>query len=75
MINVAKKLDVMGMLETTWDSLDVTLPTVGEAGVAAWTEPGFDLETVAYENFLHAIRVLPICDLPKHENTLREAAR
>jgi len=71
MVNVAKKLDVMGMLETTWDSLDVTLPTVGEAGVVAWTEPGFNLDTVPYESFLQSIRVLPICDLPRLESTLR----
>lgn len=74
LVNTAKRLNVMGLLETTWDSLDVTLPTVGEAGVLAWTEPGFDLNTVPYERFLHDIRVLPITNLPKLERTLRPAA-
>ncbi len=73
LVNEAKKLNAMGMLETTWDSLDVTLPTVGEAGVLAWTEPGFDLDTVPYESFLESIRRLPITDLPEHERTLRGA--
>ena len=70
LVNTAKKLELMGMLQTTWDSLDVTLPTVGEAGVVAWTEPGFNLDTVPYETFLKAIRDLPICNLPHHESIL-----
>lgn len=73
MVNEAKKMNAMGMLETTWDSLDVTLPTVGEAGVLAWTAPGFDLNAVPYESFLESIRRLPITDLPKLESTLRGA--
>lgn len=75
MVNTGKKLNVMGLLQTTWDSLDVTLPTVGEAGVAAWTAPGFNLDSVPYENFLHAIRVLPVCDLPRLETTLGPLSR
>lgn len=75
MLNVAKKLNAMGMLETTWDSLDVTLPTVGETGILAWAGPGFQLETVPFESLLRSIRVLPICNLPKHETTLRGAAK
>ncbi len=74
LLNTAKRLNVMGLLDTTWDSLDITLPSIGEAGILAWTEPGFNLDTVPFENFLHAIRVLPIVDLPKLENTLRPAA-
>lgn len=70
LVNTAKRLNVMGLLETTWDSLDVTLPTVGEAGVASWTEPGFNVDTIDYEEFLKAIRDLPICDLPVLEKTL-----
>ena len=71
LVNTAKRLNVMGMLETTWDSLDVTLPTVGEAGIIAWTEPGFNVNTIPYESFIRSIRALPITDLPKPENTLR----
>jgi hypothetical protein len=71
MVNEAKDLNAMGMLETTWDSLDVTLPTVGEAGVLAWTAPGFELDMVPYESFLESIRRLPITNLPNLESTLR----
>jgi hypothetical protein len=70
LVNTAKNLNVMGMLETTWDSLDVTLPTVGESGVLAWTAPGFDLDTVRYEDFLAAIRAFPIDRLPLLERSL-----
>ncbi len=71
LLNTAKKLNAFGLLETTWDSLDVSLPTVGEAGVLAWTEPGFNLDTIPFGNFLHAIRLLPIGNLPQLERTSR----
>ncbi len=70
LINTAKKLNVMGMLETTWDSLDVTLPSVGENGILAWTEPGFNLDTVPFSDYLRSLRVLPILNLPRLEGTL-----
>lgn len=70
LVNTAKRLNAMGMLETTWDSLDVSLPTVGEAGVLAWTGPGFNLDTVPYQSYLNAIRDLPILALPNLETTL-----
>ena len=59
MVNTAKQLGLMGMLETTWDSLDVCLPSIGEAGVLAWTAPGFDLKAVPFAHWLEAIRTLP----------------
>ncbi|HWR49535.1 MAG TPA: glycoside hydrolase family 20 zincin-like fold domain-containing protein [Bryobacteraceae bacterium] len=72
MVDAAKKLGAMGMMQTTWDSLDVTLPTVGEAGVVAWTEPGFSIDTLPYDGgFLKPIRDLPITALPKLETSLR----
>ncbi|MCZ2153796.1 MAG: beta-N-acetylhexosaminidase [Bryobacterales bacterium] len=72
MVETAKKLSIMGMMQTTWDSLDVTLPTVGEAGVVAWTQPGFDIDKIPYdEGFLNPIRQLPITALPKLEKTLK----
>lgn len=70
LMNTAKKLNLMGVLETTWDSLDVTLPTVGEVGISAWTEPGFRLETIPFEELLRPIRALPITNLPPLEKTL-----
>jgi hypothetical protein len=65
LLNTAKKLDLLGVLETTWDSLDVSLPSVGEAGVLAWTKPGFDLRSIPFDHWLSEIRKFPICDLPK----------
>lgn len=71
MVETSKNLGIMGMMQTTWDSLDVTLPTVGEAGVVAWTEPGFNIDAIPYDGgFLNPIRQLPIASLPKLENTL-----
>jgi len=75
MVNLAKKLDLVGLLQTTWDSLDVTLPTVGEAGVAAWAPPGFVLDSIPYQSFLRALREFPICELPRLELTLPEAGQ
>ena len=76
MVETSKKLGIMGMMQTTWDSLDVTLPTVGEAGVVAWTEPGFKIDAIPYDGgFLNPIRQLSITSLPKLENTLRSSAR
>ncbi|HWQ56603.1 MAG TPA: beta-N-acetylhexosaminidase [Bryobacteraceae bacterium] len=59
MINTAKTLGLMGVLETTWDSLDVCLPSIGEAGVLAWTAPGYDLKAVPFDHWLAVIRTLP----------------
>ncbi len=70
MVNTAKKHNLRGLLATTWDSLDVCQPSVARAGVLAWTAPGDDLEAVPFEHWLDAIRVLPICNLPKLEKTL-----
>lgn len=70
MVDEAKKYDLLGVLTTTWDSLDVCQPSVGRAGVLAWTAPGYDLEEVPFDHWLVAIRALPICDLPKLEETL-----
>lgn len=59
LVNTAKELGLMGVLETTWDSLDVCLPSIGEAGVLAWTPPGFDLRAVPFDHWLETIRDLP----------------
>lgn len=70
MVNTAKKYDLLGLLDTTWDSLDVCQPSVARAGALAWTAPGYDLNEVPFEHWLVAIRALPICTLPKLEKTL-----
>ena len=70
LVNAAKKYDLLGVLDTTWDSLDVCQPSVARAGVLAWTAPGYDLKAVPFDHWLAAIRSLPICDLPKLEETL-----
>ena len=76
MVNTAKRLGIMGLMQTTWDSLDVTLPTVGEAGALAWTPTGFDIDTIPYDGgFLKPIRDLPITALPRLEATLAPARR
>jgi hypothetical protein len=72
LLDQAKKLNAMGLMETTWDSLDVSLPSVGEAGIAAWTEPGFRLETVPFQELLRTIQSFPIERLPALERTLRQ---
>ena len=59
MVNTAKELGLMGVLATTWDSLDVCLPSIGEAGVLAWTAPGYDLNAVPFDHWLGVIRALP----------------
>lgn len=75
MVETAKKVGAMGMMQTTWDSLDVSLPTVGEAGVVAWTEPGFNIDSIPYDSgFLKPIRQLPITALPKLETALTSSA-
>jgi hypothetical protein len=71
LLNAAKRLNAMGLLETTWDSLDVSLPSVGEAGILAWTAPGFKLEDVPFQELLGAVKQFPITQLPKMEDTLR----
>lgn len=59
LLNTAKQLGLMGVLQTTWDSLDVCLPSIGEAGVLAWTAPGYELAEVPFDHWLAAIRALP----------------
>jgi hypothetical protein len=70
LLNTAKDLNLLGVLATTWDSLDVALPTIAQAGVLAWTEPGSDLQELPYDQWLLAIRQLPICGLPRLESTM-----
>jgi len=70
LLNTAKKLNLLGVMQTTWDSLDVSLPTVAETGVLAWTEPGFELHQIPFDHWLSAIRQYPISSLPKLEATL-----
>ncbi len=70
LVNTAKRLDLLGLLATTWDSLDVALPQVAEAGVLSWTAPGYRLD-VPFDHWLAEIRKLPVCDLPQHERTLK----
>ena len=72
LVDTAKKHDLLGLMATTWDSLDVCQPSVAEAGVLAWTAPGYEL-TVPFDHWLKAIRALPICDLPKLEETLHSS--
>ena len=74
LLNVAKQLNLMGVLETTWDSLDVCQPSVGRAGVLAWTEPGFDLKQIPFDHWVVEIRKLPIEKLPRLEETLVTSA-
>jgi len=75
MVNTAKKHEMLGLLATTWDSLDVSQPSVARAGVLAWTAPGYDLEEVPFEHWLTAIRTLPICELPELEKTLEPSGK
>lgn len=67
LVNIAKQFDLTGVLHTTWDSLDMLLPSIGESGVLAWTEPGFDLNTVPFEHWVSVARQLPLCNLPGPE--------
>jgi hypothetical protein len=67
LVNAAKQDDLFGLLATTWDSLDVSLPSVAQAGVLAWTAPSFDLNAVPFDHWLAALRKLPITALPKYE--------
>lgn len=71
LLNTAKQLDLLGLLATTWDSLDVALPSVAEAGVLAWTAPGYDLKQIPFDHWVAEIRKLPICDLPALERTMK----
>lgn len=70
LVKLAKEHDLLGLLATTWDSLDVCQPSVGRAGVLAWTAPGYDLDEVPFDHWLAAIRTVPICRLPKLEEIL-----
>ena len=73
LVSEAKEHDLLGLLATTWDSLDVSQPSVGRAGVLAWTAPGYDLDQVPFDHWLTAIRTFPICDLPRLEESLTGA--
>jgi hypothetical protein len=66
LLDQARKLNAMGLMEATWDSLDVSLPLVGEA----WTEPGYRLESVPFQELLRTVKSLPIERLPALERTL-----
>lgn len=70
LVDLAKQLDLFGVLATTWDSLDVSLPSVAQAGVLAWTAPGFDLKSIPYDHWLQGLRMIPIDRLPQLEATL-----
>jgi hypothetical protein len=70
LLNTAKKLELFGVMQTTWDSLDVSLPTVAESGVLAWTVPDFRLDQIPFDHWLSAIRQYAIRDLPELETTL-----
>ncbi len=73
LVNTAKQHDLLGLLATTWDSLDVCQPSVARAGVLAWAAPGYDLDAVPFDHWLAAIRTFPICDLPLLEQSLPPA--
>ena len=64
LVNIAKRHDLMGVLATTWDSLDVSLPSVAQAGVLAWSAPGSDLQEIPFDHWVAEIRKLPIDRLP-----------
>lgn len=70
LVNQAKELDLLGVLATTWDSLDVSLPSVAQAAVLAWEEPDSDLLRIPFDHWLAELRKLPICNLPSLETTL-----
>jgi len=75
LLNTAKELDLLGVLATTWDSLDVSLPSVAQAGVLAWEPPGADLGRIPFDHWLVEIRGLPICRLPRLEDTASEESQ
>jgi len=69
LLETAKRHDLLGLLATTWDSLDVALPSVAQAGILAWTAPGYDLKQIPFDHWVAEIRKLPIENLPKLETT------
>jgi hypothetical protein len=75
LVNLAKELDLLGVLATTWDSLDVSLPSVAQAAVLAWEAPKSDLGRIPFDHWLAEIRKLPICNLPHLETTLQGSPR
>jgi len=75
LVNQAKELDLLGVLATTWDSLDVSLPSVAQAAVLAWEEPDSDLLRIPFDHWLAELRRLPICNLPSLETTLEPIQR
>ncbi len=58
LINTAKKLHLRGMLSTIWDSEAVVFPTIGQAGVLAWTAPGYDVSVIPFDHWLKTMRQL-----------------
>lgn len=70
LVNLAKDENLLGVLATTWDSLDVSLPSVAQAAVLAWEEPNSDLLRIPFDHWLAEIRKLPVCNLPALETTL-----
>jgi hypothetical protein len=71
LLDTAKKLDLLGVLATTWDSLDVALPSVAQAGVLAWTDSGYRLNQIPFDHWIAEIRKLPIDRLPKLDQAAR----
>lgn len=67
LLNIAKRHDLTGLLATTWDSLDVALPSVAQAGVLAWTPPGYDIKPIPFDHWVTQIRSYPIDKLPTIE--------
>lgn len=72
LLNIAKRHDLMGVLATTWDSLDVALPSVAQAGVLAWTAPDYDIKQIPFDHWVRQIRAYPIDRLPALEAAVRE---
>ncbi len=71
LLKTAKEIDLLGVLATTWDSLDVALPSVAQAGILAWEPVGSDLARVPFDHYLLEIRRRPIGNLPRLEETLQ----
>jgi hypothetical protein len=69
LVNIAKERNLLGVLATTWDSLEVALPSLARAGVLAWTGPGFELKQIPFDHWLEAIGKYPLCALPELERT------
>jgi hypothetical protein len=70
LLDTAQELQLPGVLTTTWDALNVSLPSVAQAGVLSWASPGFDLKRIPFDHWLSSLRELPIVDLPRWETSL-----